>query len=232
MHPQTTINCAMKLIAKNYPNIHNIVLIDEVVSVNEQSTNKSLCVWSNLDTELSNVDLLIALNPQGIKFKNKFRVVPPKNKNTLCQQLVYRHRNSFECDSVIEHFKILPNTSYLDTSNDVKLDKSNLPTGRTPLWLEEMSEMAIEDIFDHIKEHILAHETVTVIYDKHGLRNERMKDIEQLCCKNGWSFHHYSHFFGCEDQVIILFECSLLFELISRGRNQVIFITNNKYAVI
>ena len=87
--------------------------------------------------------------------------------------------------------------------------------------------MAIETIFGSIKkEHILGHETVTLIYNKHGLRNERREKVEQFCLENGWTLHHYSHFFGCEDQVIILFECSPLFELISRGRNQVIFITN------
>ena len=111
----------------------------------------------------------------------------------------------------------------------MKLDRLNLPTGRTTLWFEEMNEISIEAIFGSIKnEHILEHETVTLIYNKHGLRNERKENVEQYCIQNGWNFHHGSHFFGCEAQVIILFECSLLFELISRGRTQVIMITNNK----
>ena len=219
----------MNTIANKYANSQNILLIDEVVSVNEMSNNKSLCVWSKMNTAMDNVDFLIALNPQGVRFKNKFRVVPPKNKNTLSQQLTYKHRNSFECDSIVEHFKSLPNTSYLDTCYDLKMDQSSLPTGRTPLWFEEMTEIAVETIFKCIKnENSLEHETVTLLYDKYGLLNERKEKLEQFCLKNGWKFYHYSHFFGCEDQVIILFECSLLFELISRGRNQVIFITNNK----
>ena len=55
------------------------------------------------------------------------------------------------------------------------------------------------------------------------------KMSKEYCLENGWRFQHYSYYFGCEDQVIILFECSLLFELITRGRNEVIFVTNNKY---
>ena len=137
-HPQTTINCAMDYISCKYKEFQNILLIDEVVSVNELSTRKSLCVWSNINTTIANLDFLVALNPQGVKFKSKFKVVPPKNKNTLSQQLIYKHRNSFECESVVEHFKSLPNTSYLDTCNDFKLEKSNLPTGSTPLWFEEI----------------------------------------------------------------------------------------------
>ena len=216
-------------IAKKYPDSHNIVLIDEVVSINEVLTAKSLCIWSNINTTIDNLDFLVGLNPQGIKFKNKFRVVPPKNKNTLSQQLIYKHRNSFENDSIVEHFKSLPNTSYLDTNNDLKIEQSSLPTGRIPLWVEEIVEVPIETIFESIKgRHIHKQETVTLIYNEHGLRNERKQSVEKYCLENGWSLQHYSHFFGCEDQVIILFECSLLFELISRGRNQVIFITNNK----
>ena len=226
--PQTTVNNVMKSIVLKYPDVHNILLIDEVISINEKmSTSNNLCVWSNLLTKLTNIDFLIALNPQGIKFKNKFKVVAPTSKSTISQQLIYKHRNSFECDCVVEHFKSLPKTSYLDTCNDLKAEESSLPVGRTPLWIEEITEITVETILECIKkDHILADETVTLIYDKHGLRNERKENLESFCQRNGWRFYHYSHFFGCEDQVIILFECSLLFELISRGRNQVIFITN------
>ena len=228
-HPQTIINNAMESISSRYHDIHNVLLIDEVVSVNEVSTAKSSCIWSNINTKLTNLDFLVALNPQGVKFKKRFKVVPPKNKNTLSQQLIYKHRNSFECDSIIEHFKGLPNTSYLDTKNDLKTDQSSLPNGRKPLWIEQIIEIPVETIFKSIKEkYIPQHEAVTLIYNEHTLRNERREIVEKYCLKNGWSFQHYSHFFGCEDQVIILFECSLLFELISRGRTQVIFITNNK----
>ena len=226
-HPQKTINDAMNSISKKYANVHNILLIDEVVSVNELSTSKSLCIWSNINTTNVNLDFLVALNPQGIKFKSKFRIIPPTSKNTLSQQLIYKHRNSYECDLVVEHFKCLPNTSYLDTTYDLKTERSDLPTGRTPLWLEQITEVDIKTIFACIREeHIQKNETVTLIYDQYELNDERREAVEQNCVQNGWKFQHYSHFFGCEDQVIILFECSLLLELVSRGRNQMIFVTN------
>ena len=220
----------MNKIVMKYPDFHNILLVDEVVSVNEVSTLKSLCIWSNINTTIKNLDFLVALNPQGVKFKSKFRVVPPKSKNTLSQQLIHKHRNSFECDYIVEHFKSLPNTSYLDTNNDLKTEQTSLPTGRIPLWIEEIIEVPVENIFEYIKEkYILQHETVTLIYNVYGLTIERKENVEKCCLENEWSFQHYSHYFGCEDQVIILFECSLLFELISRGRNEVIFVTNSQY---
>ena len=98
-HPQKTINDAMNSISKKYANVHNvhnILLIDEVVSVNELSTSKSLCIWSNINATNVNLDFLVALNPQGIKFKSKFRIIPPTSKNTLSQQLIHKHRNSFD----------------------------------------------------------------------------------------------------------------------------------------
>ena len=172
----------MSSIVKKYPDIHNILLVDEVISVNEVSKAKSLlCIWSNIQTTMNNLDFLVALNPQGVKFKNKFRVVPPKNKNTLCQQLIHKHRNSFECDCIVEHFKSLPNTSYLDTNNDLKTEQSSLPTGRMPLWIEEIIEVPVEIIFECINgKYILEQETVTLIYNEHGLRKERRSNIEKL----------------------------------------------------
>ena len=147
----------------------------------------------------------------------------------ISQQLVSKHRNSFECDLLVDHFKSLPNISYLDTCNDIKLDKLSLPVGREPLWIEEMKEQATNDILDLIKtDHIFDCESVTLIYDKYNLKAERQQEVEDFCHQNGWSLNHFMDYFGCEDQVIILFECNPLFELVSRGRNQIIFVTNDK----
>ena len=160
----------------------NIVLIDEILSVNESSESNGVSKWSKLNTTLPNIDFLIAINPQGVKFKNKFKVIPPKSPNTLSQQLVNKHRNSFECDLFIEHFKSIPKTSYLDTCNDLSLQKQNLPPGRVPVWIDELEEQPVEVILELIKkDHILDHETVTLIYNEYGLCNERKENVEQYC---------------------------------------------------
>ena len=215
----------MKSISTQNKHIHNIILIDEILSVNEFSDANSVSKWSKLKTSYQNLDFLIAINPQGVKFNKKFKVIPPKSQNTLCQQLLNKHRNSFECDLILEHFKSIPKTSYLDTCNDLSLERQNLPSGRVPLWIDQLEEQPVETILELIKEHLLDHESVTLIYNKNGLTDERTARVHKFCIDNEWKFHHQSHYFGCEDMVIILFECDLLFELISRGRNQVVFVT-------
>ena len=175
------------------------------------------------------MDVLLALNPQGFNFKRKYKVIPPRSRNIISQQLVSKHRNSFECDLLVDHFKSLPNISYLDPCNDIHMDKSSLPSGREPLWIEELEELPSYDILNLIKkDHILEHETVTLIYDKYNLNELRQQEVEDFCHQNQWSLNHFMDYFGCEDQVIILFELNPLFELISRGRNHIIFVTNGK----
>ena len=224
--PLATIKSVLKSISIQHKDAQNIILIDEILSVNERSANNSLCNWSNLNISLTNVDFLIAINPQGVKFKNKFKVVPPKSPNTLSKQLIGKHRNSFECDLFVEHFKSIPKTSYLDTCNDLSLERKNLPPGRVPVWIDELEEQTVESILALIeKDHVLNHETVTLIYNKYELSTERRERVDKFCLENDWKFFHQSHYFGCEDMVIILFECDLLFELISRGRNQVVLVT-------
>ena len=66
---------------------------------------------------------------------------------------------------------------------------------------------------------------------KYELNDERTARVHLFCTANEWKFHHQSHYFGCEDQVIILFECDLMFELISRGRNQMVLVTKVEYVI-
>ena len=226
---QSTINAIIKIIAAfEQKGFHNILLIDEILSINILTANNNLCDWSSLAIP-SNIDVLLALNPQGVNFKRKFQIIPPKSKDTISQQLIEKHRNSFECDLLVEHFKSLPKSSYLDNCNDIKLDKLYLPPGREPVWIEEIQEQSIEYILGILKkDHILEHETVTLIYDKFILNEERRIEVDEFCHLNKWSTIHFMDYYGCEDQAIILFEINPLFELISRGRNQIIFVTNHK----
>ena len=227
-HPLAMINSVIDKISKKYKNFYNILLVDEVLAVNEFSSKNELSDWSNLDTTQNNIELFIALNPQGINFTNDFKIIPPPlDFKTLSQQLFGRYRNSFEGFHLLEHFKSLPNTSYLDSSNDTVLDKENLPIGRLPVWLEIIENSSDEHILEFIKSaYISGNDSVTLIFNKYELKNKRRNKVTKWCMKNGWNSKHYSYYFGCEDNVIVLFQCSMVFELISRARNQVIFVTN------
>ena len=89
---QSTINAIIKIItAFEQKGFHNILLIDEILSINILTANNNLCDWSSLAIP-SNIDVLLALNPQGVNFKRKFQIIPPKSKDTISQQLIEKHK--------------------------------------------------------------------------------------------------------------------------------------------
>ena len=77
------------------------------------------------------------------------------------------------------------------------------------------------DILEYIKsEHVVENESVTVLCKDFcsGLRTE-------WCGKNGWKCLPYSCMIGCEDQCIVAIDCVPTYELISRARNFMVFVS-------
>ena len=237
-HPLGLINWLMYFISQKYKDCHNILLIDEIMNYNAEKEGTKIADWSGLDTFRTNVDFLIALNPQGIKFKDNFVVVPPKNTNaTLSQQLLTRHRNGYEIGIFLEHLKHnLPlkhstNHSYLDSSNDSELDPSKLPNSRLPIWIQRGVDVSNEEVLELIKsDYKFPHESITLLYDiDNPLLDENTKE---WCRINHWKYCTLLEMIGCEDQIIIILDCMPMFELISRARNQLVIVTTQKFVYI
>lgn len=129
------VNWVLYYISQKYTNFHNILLLDEIMSFNENE-QFDIADWSDLDTFRTNIDFLIALNPQGLKFNRNYSVLPPNKSNTLSQQLFNRHRNGYEIGILLEHFKHIQGNVYLDSSMDLELDASKIPTACLTLWIE------------------------------------------------------------------------------------------------
>ena len=127
----------MQQICNLYKDQHNILLMDEIRPTNDKSFTVHRSDWSKIDTSTKNIDFLIALNPRGEDFRCTYQVIPPKDPNTLSQQLFHRHRNCYEIALLIEHFKPIFINAFgiLDSTQDI-LDKSMLPMGRLPIWIE------------------------------------------------------------------------------------------------
>ena len=85
----------MEDISNRYKDSYNIILIDEI-KVTKYNVELNFADWSSLSTSLSNIDFLVAMNPQGINFDADFTIVPPKCTNTLSCQLLSKHRNGYE----------------------------------------------------------------------------------------------------------------------------------------
>ena len=136
-NPKDAMNDLLEQICNLYKDHHNILLMDEIRPTNDKSFAFHRSDWSKIDTSTKNIDFLIALNPRGENFRCNYQVIPPKDPNTLSQQLFHRHRNCYEIALLIEHFKPIFINAFgiLDSTQDI-LDKSMLPMGRLPVWIE------------------------------------------------------------------------------------------------
>ena len=230
-HGIELINLIMEGISNKYRDSYNILLIDEIMStkVNEEF---NIADWSALNTSLSNVDFLVAMNPQGNTFDAEFTIVPPKCTNTLSCQLLAKHRNGYEIGILLEHLKHsdFRSSFYLDTSQDLGLDPSKLPNSRLPIWIQRSIYVHDEEVLELIKsDHIFPHESVSLLYHINHPLNENVKE---WCEKNHWKHFKSVSMIGCEDQCMVLFDCNIMYEFVSRARNQVVIVTTQGFAFL
>ena len=74
----------MYYISQKYTDFHNILLLDEIMSFNENE-QLNIADWSDLDTFRTNIDFLIALNPQACSLSFGMCSIFFKSKNFLFQ---------------------------------------------------------------------------------------------------------------------------------------------------
>ena len=48
------------------------------------------------------------------------------------------------------------------------------------------------------------------------------------CKERGWKYHDANNIFGCEAQCVVLLNCPLQTEFLTRGRNMLILVDNNR----
>ena len=61
---------------------------------------------------------------------------------------------------------------------------------------------------------------VMVLYDVYNGYSDKL--AASWCRKRGWKYLNARHIYGCEAQCVVLLECLLWPELITRGRNMLI----------
>ena len=75
------MNLVLYYISQKYTDFHNILLLDEIMSFNENE-QLDIADWSNLDTFRTNIDFLIALNPQACSLSFGMCSMSKKNFST------------------------------------------------------------------------------------------------------------------------------------------------------
>ena len=120
--PLKIINDLIQKISIATKGSRSIFFLDEVFGKNQLGETNFKCDWSNLRIP-NNLDVLIAVNPQGIDFKQRFQVIVPTTENILARRLVGKHRNSPSISALLDHYKALfEQNSYLESSIDMELE--------------------------------------------------------------------------------------------------------------
>merc|ERR1712020_500860 len=132
--PLNIVNNLIEKISQITKDSQSIFFLDEVFGKNQLGETNVKCDWCYL-TFPKNVEVLMAVNPQGIAFDQRFEVIVPTNENTFARRLVGKHRNCPSISALLDHYKALfEYNSYLESSSDMELE---MPPDNTPVWIQK-----------------------------------------------------------------------------------------------
>ena len=104
---------------------------------------------------------------------------------------------------------------------DEELADDQLPAGHTPVWIEPPRGATQVQMLERVETMAGQYQDVMVLY--YG-SDER---AAAWCKERGWKYHSADNIYGCEAQCVVLLNCPLVTEFLTRGRNMLI-IFNNK----
>ena len=204
---------------QHFPNHQILLVMDEILSGSNDGKTSD---WSNLTTNLLNVDFIFALNPLGFEHLN-FQVNPPIDENTLSYRLMCKHRNCYPIANFITYTNTHMLKTVLSPDDDSKLLLEQLSNGKLPIWIERTEDVSDIDVLSMVKEdHINPTRSVTLLYNAAKPITESLRT---WCQHQNWRYCPPEKFFGCEDQFIVTLDTNVVNEVISRARNGLIIIT-------
>ena len=104
---------------------------------------------------------------------------------------------------------------------DIELADDQLPGGHTPIWIQAPSWNTTElEMLERVETLIVGkYQDVMVLHDSGRLLDER---TFTWCQERGWKFQANMSIFGCEAECVVLLDCLILSEFITRGRNMLV----------
>ena len=113
---------------------------------------------------------------------------------------------------------------YLSMDADQELPDDQLPRGHTPIWIEPHIGATQVQMLERCEDIVGGrYKDVMVLYD-----NDKSPALLSWCGERGWQYHFAGYITGCEAQCVILLNCGLLPEYITRGINMLIIVSNDK----
>ena len=224
--PLQTINSLIDRISIETQECKSILLLDEIVVKNDGGELNTGYDWSNLDLR-PNVDVFLAVNPQGRDFTSKFQMMVPKKNDLRYWQLFGKHRNSYGISILLDHYKYIYESfnAYLDGSKDV-IEESELPQGRQPVWIQKGRTTSHRDVLTFIKERFNLKSKVSLLYHDECIHfPEHFEFVPDWCKENNWNCLEAKGVAGSEAEFIITYDFPPGPEHISRARNGLIMVT-------
>ena len=105
---------------------------------------------------------------------------------------------------------------HLSTAGDEELADDQLPAGHTPVWIEPPDGATQVQMLERVETMAGQYQDVMVLY---GERDER---AAAWCDERGWRYHYADSIYGCEAQCVVLLQCFLRTEFLTRARNMLI----------
>ena len=104
---------------------------------------------------------------------------------------------------------------------DQELADDQLPAGHTPVWIEPPRGATQVQMLERVETMAGQYQDVMVLY------YERFEDERAAawCEERGWQYKKPGSIFGCEAQCVVLLNCDLQTEFLTRGRNMLIIFT-------
>ena len=246
--PLDTISCLASAIGTKHPDYYTILMIDEVISQTTGDSAKRNADWSKFSIDCENVDVVMAVSPIG-PGTQCFSLTPPQDTaHIFSRQLVEPHRSSFEI-SKLQRWLRYHSPMHLSSESDIELPAHKLPPGNIPIWISRTEEVTDEEVLKWIKttdklgynipkedsqkeeESSISEPTnkkessIFVLYDK----EEKDEETEQWCKKQTpeWKYMEDREAIGIEAKLVIVID-SVDPELVSRARNEIIFVVTRK----
>ena len=240
--PRETVNQVIRSLSDSSDqDVTTLLLMDEVLP---SYGNTPDVIWRDLEVR-ENVVWLLALSPNTL-FSSSTQVLPQENSSILTRQLVHKHRNCPQIRNVktirisIQYLNILyfdsglinkvrtfykyfishRTDTYLSMANDQELRDDQLPPGQAPVWIEPPEGVTQVEMLERVEEIIgLEYTEVMVLY-----RGSDDELAGAWCKERGWQYHRAWNITGCEAKCVVILECPLSPELITRGINKLIII--------
>ena len=121
----------------------------------------------------------------------------------------------------ISHNMTWYNTNHLSTAADQELADDQLPAGHTPVWIKPPRGATQVQMLERVETMAGQYKDVMVLY--YGSSNRR---AAAWCKERGWKYHYAGNIYGCEAQCVVLLNCPLFTEFLTRGRNMLIIVNN------